>query len=131
MPNQTITRAIETDLEPAAVFAVLSDASLIPQWAPAFADKIEPVSGSDYRITKSGSTFSIQVLTSQASGTVDYLREMANGKRGGAYIRTMPRPLGGSTVTMTVPLAPNATSEEVVNTLQEELKALIQLAQGK
>ena len=32
---------------------------------------------------------------STVAGTVDFLREMADGKRGGAYMRVFPRVLGG------------------------------------
>ena len=39
----------------------------------------------------------------QDAGTVDYLREIAPGREGGAYIRVIPRPGGGSVVVMTVP----------------------------
>jgi len=127
MQNQTITRTIESALEPAAIFAVLSKPELIPQWAPVFADKAKQVSGSHYSFSKGSDTFSVEIVTNSTSLTVDYLREMPNNKRGGAYIRVMPRPLGGSTVVMTVPIGPNATSEQVGRVLDEELEALLKL----
>ena len=128
MQNQTITRTIESPLEPTATFVALSKPELIPQWAPFFADSIEHVSGRNYHFTKGTDTFAVEVITNATSLTVDYLREMANNIRGGAYIRVMPRPLGGSTVVMTVPLGPTSVPEEVAKVLEQELEALIRLA---
>ena len=59
----------------------------------------------------------------------DILREMADGKRGGAYARVFPRPLGGSVVVMTVPLAPNSKPAEVAHVVEQELAALVTIAQ--
>jgi len=128
MPNQTITRTIESPLEPTKIFATLSKPELIPRWAPVFADSTEHISGTNYRFTKGTDTFAVEVITNATSLTVDYLREMANNLRGGAYIRVMPRPLGGSTVVMTVPLGPTSLPEEVAKVLEQELEALIKLA---
>jgi hypothetical protein len=54
---------------------------------------------------------------------------MPNGIRGGAYIRVTPRPLGGSTITMTVPVGTNTIEADVAKVLEQELADLIQLAQ--
>jgi hypothetical protein len=129
MPTQTVTRAAESDLEPTALYKVLADATNIPTWAPVFADAIERVDDKRYRITKNGDTFSIEVLLHPSAFAVDYLREMSGNRRGGAYIRVTPRPLGGSSVAITVPLAPGATESAVANTLKQELADLIRLAQ--
>lgn len=48
-------------------------------------------------------------------------------RRGGAYIRVTPRPMDGSVVTMTVPVGPTTTPEEVAIVLEQELEALIQM----
>ena len=63
-------------------------------------------------------------------GVVDYIREMPNGRRGGAFIRVTPRPLGGSSITMTVPIAPNTTEADVAKVLEQELADLDQLARS-
>ena len=128
MQNQTITRTIESTLEPTAIFAALSKPELIPRWAPVFADSTEHISASNYRFTKGTDTFAVEVITNSTSLTVDYLREMANNIRGGAYIRVMPRPLGGSTVVMTIPLGSTSVPEDVAKVLEQELEALIKLA---
>ena len=53
---------------------------------------------------------------------------MPNGKRGGAYIRVTPRPLGGSTITMTVPIGQNTTESDVEKVLEKELADPVQLS---
>jgi hypothetical protein len=85
------------------------------------------VQGTIFRVTKGGDAFDLEVLSNESTLTVDYLRDMANGKRGGAYIRVMPKPLGGSVVAMTVPVGSNATPTQVAKVLEEELEALIKL----
>jgi hypothetical protein len=70
------------------------------------------------------------VVDARGSGTVDYLREVAPGRKGGAYLRVLPRPGHGSVVVMTVPLAPGADSAAVAANLQQELNSLVHLASG-
>lgn len=130
MPNQTVTRAAECDVETDKLYGVLAEAGNIPKWAPAFADAIEHVDGSRYRVTKDGASFNVEVCLHPSAVAVDIVREMGNDRRGGAYLRVMPRPLGGSTVTITVPLGPGASEGDVAKTLEEELAAAIRLAQG-
>lgn len=130
MHTLTVTSAAESDLEPSKLYSILAEASNIPKWAPAFADAIERINDTHYRVTKNGDTFNLEVSLHQSAGAVDYIREMPGGKRGGAYIRVTPRPLGGSTITMTVPIGPNTTESEVANTLKQELTDLIRLAQS-
>ena len=103
MSDRTVTRSVEAAVEPDAVVDVLTDAKLIPQWAPAFADTIEANAHDGWHVTKDGNTFSLQVAVARSNRTVDYLREIAPGKQGGAYIRVLPRPRGGSVVVMTLP----------------------------
>jgi len=59
---------------------------------------------SGWRAIKDGREFNIRVAVEQAAGTVDYLRELAPGREGGAYIRAVPRPDGGAMIVMTLPL---------------------------
>src|SRR5579871_1861574 len=121
MRAQTITRASESDVEPADIYEVLAEAANVPKWAPVFADGIRRIGDTHYIVTKDGETFNVEVLSNPSAGTVDYIREMANGKRGGAYIRVTPRPLGGSAISITVPVAPDAKESEVAATLDQEL----------
>jgi len=127
MSNQTVTRAIETDVQPELIYRKLIDVSLIPRWAPVFAEKVEPARGSSFRVTKGGDAFDMELVANEAGLTVDYVREMRGGRRGGAYLRVMPKPMGGSVVVMTVPIGPDATAEQVASVLEGELEALIQL----
>jgi hypothetical protein len=130
MGTQTVTRAAETDVEPGKLYDVLADASNIPRRAPVFADSLEPVGDLRFRVTKGGEGFDLEVHLHPSAGAVDYVREMPGGRRGGAYMRVMPRPLGGSTVCMTVPLGPNAREAEVGATVEKELAELIELAKS-
>ena len=128
MPNQTATRTVESDSEPIEIYNVLAQVSNIPKWAPVFADAIEPIDDTQFSVTKDDATFKMELVLHPSAGTVDYVREMPNNKRGGAYIRVTPRPLGGSTITMTVPIGPNTNESEVGRTLEQELAELIRLA---
>ena len=128
MSTQTVTRAVETELEPAEIYNVLAEVSNIPKWAPVFADHVERVDETHYNVTKGNASFRMEMILHQSAGTADYIREMANNKRGGAYIRVTPRPLGGSTITMTVPVGANTNELDVAGTVEQELAELIRLA---
>ena len=71
----------------------------------------------------------MELFLHPATLSVDYIREMADNRRGGAYIRVTPRPLGGSTVIITVPIAPTTNETEVAKVLEQELAEIIRLAQ--
>src|SRR5579863_3907792 len=130
MADQTVTRAAESDLEPGIIYRVLSQADNLPQWAPVFADAVERIDDTHYWVTKTGASFDVELTLHPSAGTVDFIREMAQGKRGGAYIRVIPRPLGGSTIVMTVPIAPNAALADVAKVVDQELEQLIRLAKA-
>ena len=72
----------------------------------------------------------MRVVTKLNAGTVDYLREIAPGREGGAYMRAIPRPGGGSVVVMTLPLLPDAERTAVAATLRDELNALVSLVES-
>jgi Polyketide cyclase / dehydrase and lipid transport len=127
MSIQTVTRAVESDVEPDRLYRFLAEVSNIPRWAPVFADSIDRVNDAQYRATKNGETFTLEVCLHPSAQAVDYLRQMPQGRRGGAYIRVMPRPLGGSTITMTVPIGPGATEAAIAKTLEQELADVIRL----
>jgi hypothetical protein len=117
----------ESDAEPDVLLEILEDASRIPEWAPAFAD-IVVRDGPSWRATKDGRDFSLRVAALREAGTVDYLREVAPGRIGGAYLRVVPRSGGGSVVAMTLPVRPGVDPAEVRETLARELAALVGLA---
>ena len=128
MPTQTVTRAAESDLEPGRIYNVLAEVSNIPKWAPVFADAIQRIDDVHYRVTRNGEVFNLELSLHPSAGAVDYIREMPNGNRGGAYIRVTPRPLGGSTITMTVPIGPNTIETDVAKALEQDLADLVQIA---
>ena len=124
----TQTAVLGVDAEPAAVLALLADARRLPEWAPAFADRVEGGEGA-WEVIKGENRFALEVVRSDA-GTVDYLREVAPGRRGGAYLRATPGPAGGSTVVMTVPVPPGQSPQQVARTLSGELAALARRSPG-
>lgn len=125
---QTVTHAAESDLDPEKLYRVLAEAGNIPKWAPVFADAIERVDNAHYRVSKNGDNFSLEVFEHPSARAVDYIREMSGGRRGGAYIRVMPRPLGGSTIAITVPIGPDTTETAAAKILEQELDDLIRIA---
>lgn len=128
MADRTVTRAIETDVEADVILAILKDPRLIPRWAPAFADTVEVDTKNGWRVVKDDAAFSLELVISPSSRTVDYLREIAPGKRGGAYIRVLQPPNGGSVVVMTLPVA-GANVEAVTSVLTQELRQLVALSE--
>jgi hypothetical protein len=126
---QSVTRAIETSAQPALLLRILSDASNIPRWAPEFADSVRLVAPGRYRAYKAEQTFLLDLINSPPTSTIDYLREFPDGKRTGAYLRVLPLPRGGSVVIMTLPTRSAVSSEELADTLEEELTALARLAE--
>ena len=130
MPTQTVTRIVESDSEPIEIYNVLADVGNIPKWAPVFADAVERIDDTHYSVTKNDETFNLQLCLHPSAGTVDYIREMPNGNRGGAYLRITPRPSGGCVIAMTVPIGPNTNESEVAKVVERELADLVQLARG-
>lgn len=126
MSARSETRSVESDAAPGALLAILADGARIPEWAPAFAD-IVVQDGAEWRATADERSFGFRVVVQPASGTVDYLRELAPGRVGGAYLRVTPRLGGGSVVVMTLPVAPDTEPAAVRATLTAELAALVRL----
>lgn len=131
MSERTVTRSIEADLDPDAIVQVLADPTRLPQWAPGFADAVEPEADSRFRVTKNGNQFTIEVIIGPAARTVDFVREIAPGKRGGAFARVLPRPGGGSVLLMTLPVTPGTEPDSVSAILNQELRALIDLSRSQ
>jgi hypothetical protein len=128
---KTATHSRETELPPDAIMVVLKDLSLLPRWAPAFAESVEDAGHGRYRVRKGDTDFLIEFVVHEQSRTVDYLREMAPGRKAGGYLRVIPLPTGGSVIIMTVPVPPGETTENVVSFLDQELEALIKLSSSK
>lgn len=130
MPDRAVrteTQSVETDAAPSGVVRLLADPGGIPEWAPAFADQVRVDPDGGWVATKDGRDFALRVAVNREAGTVDYLREVEPGREVGAYIRTMPRPGGGSVISMTLPLLPDVDPADTAQTLARELKALAAL----
>ncbi len=122
--SRTITDAIESELAAHEVITVLADASRLPEWAPGFADQVDGSASVGWQVTKNGRSFPLRVLVDAAAGTVDYLREIAPGRLGGAYLRSVPRPGGGSVIAMTMPVLPEVGATDSRAVLHSELAGL-------
>ena len=122
-----MTQSIESDVAPDAVVALLADPRRIPDWAPAFADAVTGNPQSGWRVIKDGREFGLRVAVRRDARAVDYLREVAPGREGGAYLRAVPRPGGGSVIVMTLPLPPGSDPATVAATLHDELGVLAAL----
>ncbi len=133
MPSRrrTETQSVESEATVAAIVALLGDPTTIPRWAPAFADSVSGDARSGWQATKDGRSFAVRVAVNQDAGSVDYLREVAPGREGGAYIRAVPRPGGGGVITMTLPLLPSVDPADTATTLTEELTALVALVERR
>jgi hypothetical protein len=122
--RRTETQSVETGAVPEVVLALLADPRRIHDWAPAFADTVSEDAQSGWRATKDGRDFALRVPVNEDAGTVDYLREVAPGREGGAYLRVVPRPCGGTVIVMTLPLLPDTDPADIAATLTAELAAL-------
>jgi hypothetical protein len=132
MKIMTITRSIETEVDPDAILDILADARHLPQWASGFADAVAAGPDDDWLVTKDGRVFSIRVEVERPRGTVDYVREIAPGQKGGAFLRVLPRPGGGSVVLMTLPLSAVGGDAMVVTALlDQELHALVGIGESR
>jgi len=90
--RRTVTQSIESEASRDEVVGVLVEATRIPEWAPAFVDRVTGDARSGWLATKDGQDFALRVVVDQGAGTVDYLREVGPGREGGAYVRVLPRP---------------------------------------
>jgi hypothetical protein len=127
--RRTVTQSVESEASRDEVVGVLAEATRIPEWAPAFVDRVTGDARSGWRATKDGRDFALRVVVDEGAGTVDYLREVAPGHEGGAYLRTVPRPGGGSVIGMTLPLLPGVNPINTAATLAQELDALAALVE--
>jgi hypothetical protein len=131
MNPRSVTQSIEADVDPGTLFELLADPRHIPDWAPNFADEVTGDGRGGWRVTKNSEVFSIRVVTATAARTVDYLREIAPGREGGAYIRVVPRLGGGSVIAMTLPVPPGGDPENVIAVLKSELAALVRMSSAR
>lgn len=124
MADRTVTRSIECDAPPKSLLETLRHPENIPRWAREFADKLEKRGGSMYTATKEGKLFNLRAFVELSSCSVGSLREIGPGEEGGAFIRILPCPGGGSVV---VPVPLSATRDRVNEILGGELTNLVQL----
>jgi hypothetical protein len=88
---------------------------------------VEPDQSGCWRVIRGDKTFPIEVVTSDRARTVDYLRELTPGKKGGAFLRVLPRPRGGSVIVMTLLTPSEISAEQTATILEQELRQLTNL----
>jgi hypothetical protein len=124
---RSVSGSIECDAEIDVVLEILEDCTRVPEWAAPFADLVTQ-DGPSCIGWKDGREFVFRVAAVRHAGTVDYLRELTPGVEGGGYLRVVPRPGGGSVITMVLPIAPDADPATVQTNVADELAALAALA---
>ena len=127
---RTETGSIETSASVEAVMRVLADPQRIPLWAPGFADAVSRDASGSWTAVKDDREFAIRLVVEQRAGTVDYLREVAPGREGGAYIRAVSRPGGGAVIVMTLPRLPEVDAADTRAALRQELDRLKSLVES-
>jgi hypothetical protein len=127
MADRTVTGSIETEIASEQIMRVLLDPRLIPLWAPNFADEVVSAD-TQWQVRKGDQRFPMTLESDVSFKIVNYLREISPGIRGGAYIRVLPRPGGGSVIVMTLPVPVSKSQTEVVGVLEEELSELIRMS---
>ncbi len=127
--DRTATGSIESDAEPDVIFALLADPRHLPGWAPGFADTVASAGAAGWRVTKDGQDVVVRVVAHQDARTVDYVREIAPGREGGACLRVLARLGGGSVTCMTLPVPPDGDAASVATIIRDELAALTNLAE--
>ncbi len=125
--QKTVTGALETDLSADTILGFVGEPRNLPQWAPGFADAIESGEGGQWKISMGEKSFSIEVIVNRSSRTVDFVREIAPGKKGGASLRVLQLPGGGSASVMTLPVAAGSTPEAVTGILNQDLQEIVRL----
>jgi hypothetical protein len=129
-PARTATQSVEADVGPDQVFALLSDPTRLPDWAPGFAERVDRSPDGSWQVTRDTEQFALRVLARSDTRTVDFLRTLAPGREAGAYVRVVPRPGRGAVITMTVPVPPGRERAEVAGDVLGELQALVDLLAG-
>jgi hypothetical protein len=71
----------------------------------------------------------VRVVTNAEARTVDFVREIAPSREGGASVRVLARPGGGSVTCMTLPVPPDGEPTAVATIVRDELTALAKLAE--
>jgi len=125
--NRAETRAISIAAPPEAVLRVIADPRRLPDWAPGFAQTVEPA-GDHWLVSTGDGKARIRVRVSAEHGTVDLLAAGSPGT--GAFMRVLPN-RAGSELLFTL-FFPRGTEEPVLTaqmaTVQEELETVRRLS---
>jgi len=130
MPG-AITRAISIAAPPARVFAIVSDPTSMPRYAPRFARSVRPDGGIWIAVTSRGRLRLWRTGDAQA-GTVDFRLKAQDGGENMVFTRVVP--IGRESEFVFTLQLPDGVSDEAVvvqgAVLEEELQALKALCEA-
>jgi hypothetical protein len=126
------THSISIDAPVHAVLDLISDATQLPRWAPAFARTVRP-DGDLWVVDAGGGEARIRIRVSREHGTVDYLRAgTPPGVEVGAFARVIPNG-GGAELLFTQFFAdgtPERDLEDARAVVAVELQTVRALCEG-
>jgi hypothetical protein len=123
------TRSISIAAPPETVLQLVGDPRRLPDWAPAFAQAVEPA-GQDWLIDTGGGQLRVRVQVSLEYGTVDLLRP--DDPRRGARMRVLNNEDGSEFLfTLIFPTAADDTSiAQQMATVEAELRTVRDLCEA-
>jgi hypothetical protein len=130
MPDRAETRTISIAAPPESVLQLLGEPRMLPNWAPAFAQAVEP-GDPDWLINPGLDQFRIRVRVSAEHGTVDLLdpRDL----RRGAHMRVLSNGDGSELLfTLVFPvMADEKSIGQQMTTVEAELRAVRDLCEAR
>ncbi len=93
-PGRAETRTISVSAPPARVFAYLSDARRLPEWAPGFATSVEHDHGDVWRVGEDARPVAVKVAADH--GVVDFVS--ADAPNLGLFARVVPNLTGAELI---------------------------------
>lgn len=123
------TRTLTIPAPPASVFAILSDARRLPEWAPAFASTITHEHGDTWRVHTNAGELRIAVRAAANEGVVDIVA--ADAPHLGLFCRAVPN-LSGSELIFSL-FFPKETEASAIDAqmtvVEQELNAVRELVE--
>jgi hypothetical protein len=122
---RTDTQSITINARPRDVLAFVGDGENLPRWAIGFARSVRPRNGG-WVVTTGQGEVPTAIAVDEATGTVDFRMEPAEGVEATAYGRVVPN-AGGSEFVFTQmqqPGVPDELFEQLVAAVGHELSVL-------
>ncbi len=128
---RAVTRAIAIAAPPARVFALVSDPTTMPRYAPGFARSVKP-EGTGWIAETARGTLRVERTLDAGAGTADFRLRSADGRENALFTRVVPIGTGSELVfTLQLPgLASDADAAAQGEILEQELAALKALCES-